>query len=220
MLLLLLGDDHSLSVLSFALQLQASNEVLFTVLVVVGLAAVAVTIIVFSIRRTSSISDELSDEAKAKLGALVSHPAKTDEETRPKRNAAAPNPLPTMPSQRTENAYRGYVSDTSGMEKMKLHDQIASLTAEIRIMTERLRSNDEELQKLRKIVEEQGVKLHIQEQREFDNHRTLEDLKVSVVNSIGSQPRLCLKCQRAFDPLDRFCYGCGYPVRSPQGASQ
>ena len=175
------------------------------------------------------MSDELSKEAKAKLSALVPHPAQTDQEARPNQTSASTlSSASSTQRNELEKANRrppGYVTDMSAMEreKEKLRAAIASLTDDIRSMTERLRANDQELQKLRKIVEEQEVKLHDQEQSQTENRRTIEDLKVSMMKSMTTQARLCQNCQRALDSTDRFCYGCGYPtfpVRPPQDVSQ
>jgi TolA-binding protein len=190
--------------LQLFLQLGSSGDVFFIVLLGVALAAIALIVFIYSIRGTSAISDEFSSGVKPKLDALIPN------DTGIKSSSAQP-PSPTVPS---TQGIRAALS-----EKEKLHAEIASLTADVRSLTGRFQDNDQELQKLRKILEEQDAKLHVQEQRDSDNRRTIGDLRMVIMKSM-SQPNLCLNCQRPLNITDRFCDRCGSPtsqapVKSP-----
>jgi hypothetical protein len=178
------------------LQLGPSFDTMTTVLVGILLGGIAVAIVIFAIRRTSSMSDELSKEAKAKFDALMPKdavgetlkpPLEPHKETQPLRSdighgQSASRSVPINYSTQRSNLegtsrkLQEYATEISRMREREdaMRTQISSLSTELSSMKEQLAMSNDEARRLREIVDEQKAKLQSQE-RDFEIHKRETD---------------------------------------------
>jgi len=154
------------------------TDTLFLVLVGIAFVGIVIAVIIFALRRSSAMSNELSMEAERKLEALKPapgiqriEPAPQGETTRQAALRAEARQQVTSPIltlmgdlQETKKQLQQSLRDLTALRERDAttRNEVESLKSDVHSLHERIFGYSQELQKLRMMIEEQNVKLQNQ----------------------------------------------------------
>jgi septal ring factor EnvC (AmiA/AmiB activator) len=156
----------------FPLQLQA-DMLLPEIIGGILLAVVFTVVIMFALRRTRTMSDELSKEAKTKFDAIkpTSAPSGRSGETTAKPPQPSPStlklegndfPATLAQLQETRNRLQQLGQDYVDLKEKEatMHNELTTLRTEVGLLRDQLRAGVREIETLKASVQEQGSRFH------------------------------------------------------------
>ena len=163
-------------------------------LIVVGIvfAGIVIAVIIFTLRRATRTSNELSDEARIKFEAIT--PTSTTQEEISKENQPPPTTRPIEPQapnylaltadlQENKRKLQQNIQEISALKEREVAaaKEIEKLRTEISTLRDQISSNKQELGKLSELVEKQNIGLlnhrRDMETQERKFHEALDGLR-------------------------------------------
>jgi hypothetical protein len=219
------------------LQIQA-DALLLPIIAIVLLVAVLIGAIMFALRRTRTMSDELSKEAKAKFDAIKPPSVQTRQlDVKQGSSVSAVRPFDRSGSltamtelQETKNRLQQISRDSATLreKEVAMRNELGSLRIEVRLLREQVVGGMREIQTLKDTVQEQSDKLQDQLRNLEQQIKEIKDHEEHAETTAPAAPsgtpsqsgflntlfrrKTCFSCGRRLRIQDRFCDSCGRQV--------